>query len=79
MHQAWLEVMFKNRAIMQECMQAWVNFQHSATRRDVLVEMIEGLPAEMRPDTAWLRRRVRGPIPQTYSVRRSRGNIILMQ
>jgi hypothetical protein len=29
----------------------------------VLVEMIEGLTAEMRPETAWLKRRVRGPMP----------------
>ena len=56
---------FKSRTIMQEDVQAWVDFQHPATRRDALVEMIEGLTAEMRPETAWLRRRVRGPMPQT--------------
>jgi hypothetical protein len=32
-----------NRAIMQEGVQAWVDFQRPATRRDVLVEMINGL------------------------------------
>ena len=50
---------------MQEGMQVWVDFQHPATRRDALVEMSEGLTVEMRPETAWLRRRVRGPMPQT--------------
>ena len=64
-HWARLEAVFKNRAIMQEDVQAWVDFQHPATRRDALVEMIEGLTAEMRSETAWLRRRVRGPMPQT--------------
>jgi len=43
--------------------QAWVDFQHPVTRRDTLVEMIEGLMAEMRSETAWLRRRVRWPMP----------------
>jgi hypothetical protein len=65
MHRARLETVFKNRAIMQEGVQAWVDFQHPATRHDVLVEMIEGLTAEMRPETAWLRRQVSGPMPQT--------------
>jgi hypothetical protein len=37
---------------MQEDVQAWVDFQHPATRRDALVEMIEGLTAEMRPKMA---------------------------
>jgi hypothetical protein len=31
--------------------------------RDALLEMIDGLTKEMRPETAWLRRRVRGPMP----------------
>jgi hypothetical protein len=57
--------LFKNRTIMQEGVQAWVDFQHPATRRDTLVEMIEDLTAEMRPETAWLRRRVKGLMPQT--------------
>ena len=56
-------MVFKNRAIMQEGVQAWVDFQRPATRRDVLVEMINGLTAEMRPATAWLRRRLRGLMP----------------
>ena len=63
MHRARLEAVFKHRAIMQEGVYARVDFQHPATLRDVLVEMIEGLTAEMRPETAWLRRRVRGPMP----------------
>jgi hypothetical protein len=42
-HRARLEVVLKNRAIMQEGVQAWVDFQRPATRRDVLVEMINGL------------------------------------
>jgi hypothetical protein len=48
---------------MQEGVQAWVDFQHPATRRDALVEIIEGLTAEMRPETAWLRRRARWLMP----------------
>jgi hypothetical protein len=58
-----LEAVFKNRTIVQEGVQAWVDFQHPATRRDALVEIIEGLAAEMRPETVWLRRRLRGPMP----------------
>jgi len=53
----------KNHAIMQEGVQAWVDFQRPATWRDVLVEMLDGPTKEMRPETAWLRRRVRGPVP----------------
>jgi hypothetical protein len=53
---------FKNRTIMQG-VQAWVDFQHPATQRNALVEMIEGLTVEMRPETVWLRRRVRWPTP----------------
>jgi hypothetical protein len=52
-----------NRVIMQEGVQAWVDFQHPTTRRDAPLEMIDGLTKEMRPETAWLRRRVRGPMP----------------
>jgi hypothetical protein len=63
MHWAQLEAVFRNRAIMQEGVQAWVDFQHPTTRRDALLEMIDGLTKEMRPETAWLRRRVRGPMP----------------
>jgi hypothetical protein len=63
MHWAQLEAVFRNRAIMQEGVQAWVYFQHPTTRRDALLEMIDGLTKEMRPETAWLRRRVRGPMP----------------
>ena len=55
--------MFTNRTIMQEGVQAWVDFQHPATRCDTLVEMIEGLTVEMRPETARLRRHVRWPMP----------------
>lgn len=51
MHRARLEVVFKNRAIMQEGVQAWMDFQHLATWRDALVEMIEELTAEMRSET----------------------------
>jgi len=54
---------FTNRTIMQERAQAWVDFQRPATRCDVLAEMTEGLTAEMRPEMAWLRRRVRWPMP----------------
>jgi hypothetical protein len=60
MHWAQLEAVLRNRAIMQEGVQAWVDFQHPTTRRDALLEMIDGLTKEMRPETAWLRRRVRG-------------------
>jgi len=60
MHRARLEVVFKNRAIMQEGVQAWVDFQRPATRRDALLEMLDGPTKDMRPETAWLRRRVRG-------------------
>lgn len=63
MHRARLEVVFKNRAIMQEGVQAWVDFQRPAARRDVLVEMLDGPTKEMRPETAWLRRRVQGLVP----------------
>ena len=63
MHRARLEVVFKKRAIMQKGVQAWVDFQRPATQRDVLVEMINGLTAEMRPATAWLRWRLRGLMP----------------
>ena len=63
MHRAQLEAVFRNRAIMQEDVQAWVDFQQPTTRRDALLEMIDGLTKEMRPETAWLRRRMRGPMP----------------
>jgi hypothetical protein len=43
--------------------QAWVDFQHRTTRRDALREMLDGPTKEMRPETAWLRRRVRGLVP----------------
>jgi hypothetical protein len=54
---------FTNRTIMQEGVQALVNFQRPATRCDGLVEMIEGLTAEMRPETARLKGRLQGPMP----------------
>jgi hypothetical protein len=43
--------------------QAWVDFQHRTTLRDALLEMLDGSTKEMRPETAWLRRRVRGLVP----------------
>jgi hypothetical protein len=60
MHWAQLEAVFKNRAIMQEGVQAWVDFQRLAMRCDVLVEMIKGLTVEMWPETAGLPSRLRG-------------------
>jgi hypothetical protein len=63
MHRAKLDVVFPNRAIMQEGVQAWVDFQHPTTRHDALVEMLDGLTSEMRPETAWRRRRSRGLEP----------------
>ena len=63
LHRVKLDVVLPNRVIMQEGVQAWVDFQHPTTRRDALLEMIDGLTKEMRPETAWLRRRVRGPMP----------------
>jgi hypothetical protein len=62
-HRAKLEAVLPNRTIMQEGVPAWVDFQYPATRCDVMVEMIEGLTAQRRPETAWLRRRLRGPMP----------------
>ena len=49
--------------IIQEGVQAWVDFQCETTRCDVIVEMIEGLTVQMRPETALLRRRLRRPMP----------------
>jgi hypothetical protein len=63
MHRAKLEAVLPNRTIMQEGVPAWVDFRYPATRRDVMVEMIEGLTARRRPETAWLRRRLPGPMP----------------
>jgi hypothetical protein len=63
MHRARLEAVFPNRAIMQEGVQAWVDFQCETTRCDVIVKMIEGLTAQMRPETALLRLRLRRPMP----------------
>jgi len=48
---------------MQDGVQAWVDFQHPTTRHDALVEMLNGLTSEMRPETAWLRRSLRGLEP----------------
>jgi hypothetical protein len=62
-HRVKLDVVLPNRVIMQEGVQVWVDFQHPTTRRDAPLEMIDGLTKEMRPETAWLRRRVRGPMP----------------
>jgi len=45
--------------IIQEGLQAWVDFQCETTRCDVIAEMIEGLTARMRSKTALLRRRLR--------------------
>jgi len=36
-----------------------------ATKLHWVQSMLDRLTREMRPETAWLRRRVRGPIPQT--------------
>ena len=63
MHRVRLEAVFPNRAIMQEGVQAWVDFQHPTPWCDVMMEMIEGLTAQMRLETASLRRRLRGLIP----------------
>jgi len=63
MHRAKLEVMFPNRTIMQDDTQAFVNFEHPTTRYEVTLEMIEGLTAQPQPETAWLRRRLQGPMP----------------
>jgi hypothetical protein len=63
MHVAQLEAVVRNRPIMPEDVQAWVDLQCPATRCDVLMEMIEALTVEMRRETAWLRGRVRGPMP----------------
>jgi hypothetical protein len=52
MHRARLEAVFANRAIMQEGVQAWVDFEHPTTRCAVMMEMIEGLTAQMRLETA---------------------------
>jgi len=49
--------------IIQEGVQAWVDFQCETTRCDVIVEMIEGLTTQMRPEMALLRRRLRRPMP----------------
>ena len=43
--------------------QAWVDFQYRTTRRDALLEMLDGPTKDMRPETALLRRRVRGLAP----------------
>jgi hypothetical protein len=48
---------------MQEGVQAWVDFQHPTTRHDTLVEKLDELTREMWPETAWLRRRLRGLVP----------------
>ena len=53
----------RNKAIMQEGVQAQVDFQHPTTRHDALVEMLNGLTSEMQPETAWLRRSLRGLEP----------------
>ena len=53
--------------IIQEGVQAWVDFQCETTRCDVIVEMIEGLTAQMRRETALLRRRLRRPMPWSYN------------
>jgi hypothetical protein len=50
---------------MQEGGQAWVDFQHPTTRHNALVEMLDGLTREMRPETPWLRRRLWGLVPLT--------------
>ena len=61
MHRAPLEAVFKNRAIRQEGVQAWVNFQRPATC-DGLVETIKGLTVRW-PETARLKGRLQGPMP----------------
>jgi hypothetical protein len=48
---------------MQDDTQAFVNFEHPTTRYEVTLEMIEGLTAQPQPETAWLRRRLQGPMP----------------
>ena len=49
--------------IIQEGVQAWVDFQCEMTRCDVIVEMIESLTVQKWPETALLRRRLRRPMP----------------
>ena len=61
MHRVRLEAVFPNRAIMQEGVQAWVDFQHPTTHNEVILEMIDGLTKLLRPETAWRRRKLRGP------------------
>jgi hypothetical protein len=63
MHRVRQEAVLPNRTIMQEGVQAWVNFQHPTTRKDAILEMLDGVTALMRPETAWLRRRLPGPMP----------------
>ena len=63
MHRARLEAVFPNRTIMQEGVQAWVDFQHPATRKDAILEMLDGVTALMRRELAWLRQRLPGPMP----------------
>jgi hypothetical protein len=52
----------KTPSYRKACKRGWI-FQCETTRCDVIVEMIEGLTAQMRPETALLRRRLRRPMP----------------
>ncbi len=61
LHRARLEAVFPDRTITQEGAQGFVDFQHPTTRNEVILEMIDGLTKLLRPETAWLRRRLRGP------------------
>ena len=49
MRRAREEGVFPNRTIMQEGVRAWADFQHPATRKDVILETLDGVTALMRP------------------------------
>jgi len=56
-----LEAVFRDRTITQEGAQGLVDFQHPTTHNEVILEMIDGLTKLLRPETAWRRRKLRGP------------------
>ena len=60
MHRARLEMVFPDRAITHEGPQAFVDFQHSTMRNEMILEMIGGLMELLRPETVGLRRKMRG-------------------
>ena len=60
-----VEIRWDFRKSSPHQMEVWVDCQHPTTRHDALVEMLDGLTREMRPEMAWLRRSLRGLVPST--------------